>query len=78
MAILIRLLPYLVIALSVGSGYLWVKQHYETIGYNKAINAIAAQDKEAEDAAKAARDRRHACVDSGWVWSQTTGKCSRG
>lgn len=44
-------------------------------GYATAINAIAAQDQEAVNAADAATSDFRRCRDSGGVWRPATGKC---
>lgn len=65
------------IALAAGGGFLTLKIHYTDVGYSKAINAIAAQDKEAIDAADQARGRVDACRNTGGVWDITEGVCAR-
>lgn len=51
--------------------------HYRVYrsGYNAAIEAIAAQDKEAVHAADQARARVRNCYDTGGVWQ--SGACQR-
>jgi hypothetical protein len=76
--------PYLVqlavgagIAAAAGGGFLTLKLHYTHVGYQQAIDAIAAEDKEAIDAADQARGRVSACRNAGGMWDQTEGQCSR-
>jgi hypothetical protein len=45
-------------------------------GWHAAIEAVAAQDKEAVDASEKARARVRDCYGSGGVWS--AGTCERG
>jgi hypothetical protein len=44
-------------------------------GWHAAIEAVAARDKEAVDAADKARARVRACYDAGGVWAE--GACKR-
>lgn len=46
-------------------------------GYDAAIAAIAAENKEAVDAADRARQKVRACADSGGNWDVTGGVCVR-
>ena len=66
---------YVLIAIAVAGSWLWIKVHYENIGYAKAIHAIAAQDERAINAAQEARKTVKACRDSGHSWSVETGEC---
>lgn len=74
---LLQLIGGLAIAAALGGGFLTLKVHYTHIGYDKAIAAIAAEDKEAIDAADQARERVGACRNAGGVWDQSEGKCAR-
>lgn len=64
-------------ALVVGGGFLWVKTHYEDIGYQKALAAVAAQDQRAIDAAGKARTTVTMCFDSGGTWNVENGTCEK-
>jgi hypothetical protein len=46
-------------------------------GYDKAITDIAAENKEAVDAANKARIRVRECYASGGSWDQSGGMCQR-
>lgn len=61
----------------VAAAYFGWKTHVYNNGWNAAIAAIAAQDKNAVEAARAARNTFRACVDGGGVWDVTNGKCQR-
>lgn len=69
------LIVAVVVAAAGGVGFLGFRSHYTTIGYTRAINEIAAQDREAIDAADRARIRVRACRDAGGVWSTVEGIC---
>jgi len=56
-------------------GFLWLKVHYEDIGYNKAMSAIAAQDKKAVERSNNARQTVRECFDSGGTWDVSNGVC---
>jgi hypothetical protein len=64
-------------AVLIGGYALW-SSHIEQRGYDRAISAIAAQDREAVNAADNARDHIRACRASGGVWRSSTGQCERG
>jgi hypothetical protein len=74
---LFQIALYGVIAVVATGALVGAKIHYQNVGYQNAINAIAAQDKEAIDAADQARGRVDACRASGGVWSQSDGLCAR-
>jgi hypothetical protein len=57
------------------AGFFTLKIHYEHAGYQRAIAAIAAKDKEAVDAADASRERVRACRNSGGLWDTADGVC---
>jgi hypothetical protein len=62
---------------AIAAGYgLWHHKVFNS-GWNAAIAAIAAQDKEAIDAARSARANWRSCVDDGGVWNASTGQCRR-
>lgn len=64
-----------VIAVGAGGGWLGLKLHYTGVGdaqgYQRAINEIASNNKEAIDAADKARERVRACWNAGRVWDST-------
>lgn len=74
---LVRLIVAGLVALAAGGGFLAVKHHYTTIGYQRAIDGVAAQDREAIDAADQARERVRACIHNGGVWDVAEGQCRR-
>lgn len=65
------------IAAAGGIGFVAVKVHYTNIGYQRAMDEIAADNKEAKDAADQARDRVRNCRDTGGVWNTENGVCDR-
>jgi hypothetical protein len=85
-AILLALVqPYLrqiliggAIALAAGVGWVALKAHYTNQGYQRALDDIAADNKEAIDAAHQARERVRNCRASGGVWDAARGICDRG
>lgn len=76
--ILRPLIPYLVMTVAVGGSILgWGVYKYNQ-GHTAAINEIAAENKEAIDAAAKARELHRSCVNTGRMWDTSTGKCSGG
>jgi len=76
--------PYLVqlaiagaIAAAAGIGFVTLKAHYTNEGYQRAIDGIAADNREAVDAADKARDRVRKCSLSGGVWDASRCVCDR-
>jgi hypothetical protein len=76
--------PYLIhmaigggLVLAAVAGFVGVKTHYTNVGYNQAMEAVAAQDQEAINAAASARERVRSCRDTGGVWDVTEGVCRR-
>lgn len=63
-----------IVAIVGGAAFIIYSKIYNR-GWQAAIEAVAAQDKEAVDAADKARARVRACYDGGGVWSQ--GSCQR-
>lgn len=72
-----QLITLAVIFSTLAAAYFGWKTHVYNSGWRAAIAAIAAQDKRAVDAAKAARVTFRSCVDAGGVWDVTAGKCER-
>lgn len=65
------------LALIAGGGFLWIKTHYENIGYQKALDAVEKQNQRAiGTATEAIRDVR-VCFDSGGTWNVETGRCDK-
>ena len=59
---------YLLIAAAVGGAFLYGRQHYIDVGYQKAIHAIAAQDAAAVKEAKHAESTVADCFAGGGTW----------
>lgn len=76
--ILRPLIPYLVMAVAAGASLVGYGIYKYNQGYTAAINEIAAENKEAIDAAAKARELHRSCVNAGRVWDTSTGKCSGG
>lgn len=84
MIALLRLLPlsaqvgigFALIA-AVGASYWGWRSHIYNLGYAAAIEAVAAQDKDAIDATEKARARVRDCRNSGGVWDTARGVCDR-
>lgn len=68
---------YVAIAAIVGGGFLWVKVHYENIGYQKALAAIAAQDLKAKGKADESHKTVSDCFDANGNWNVITGVCDK-
>jgi hypothetical protein len=66
---------YVLIALAVLGGWAWVKVHYENIGRQKVIHAIAAQDQAAVKEAEHAKGTVQNCFASGGTWDISGGVC---
>jgi len=82
-ALLQLLRPYLfqialygAITVAAGAGFGALKLHYTHVGYQQALEDIAADNKEAIDAADQARERVRNCRASGGVWDAANGVCS--
>jgi hypothetical protein len=65
-----------VVALIAGAGFLGFKVHYTNAGYQRALDDIAADNKEAIDAGNKAVGRVRACWNAGRVWNSTEGVCA--
>jgi predicted negative regulator of RcsB-dependent stress response len=65
------------IVIGIGVGWLSFKTHYENIGYQKAIQQIAKNTKEAKDAVEKAVSDTAACFARGGTPDDTTGVCDR-
>lgn len=63
------------LALTLAGGFAWQRQHYINLGWQRAINAIAAQNQEAINAAENARARVRECHARGLRWDQVAGQC---
>lgn len=60
---------------AVAGGIAWLQHRAWREGFDAAIAQIAAQDKEAIDAAELARERVRACRYGGGVWDAAAGEC---
>lgn len=58
-----------------GGGFLWVKVHYENVGYQKALAAVAAKDAKAVERAKQVQQEVDRCFDDGHTWNVENGAC---
>lgn len=70
-----RIALYASIVTAAGGGFLYFKVHYENVGRDKAIAAIAAKDEGALNAVKDARKTVDDCYGSGGGWDVTDGVC---
>ena len=66
---------YVLIALAIVGAWLYIKEHYEHIGYNKAIHAVAAQDQKAVEASNVAKKTVGDCFAGGGTWNVSDGVC---
>ena len=66
---------YVLIAAVVVASWGWVKVHYEKVGYQKALAAIAAQDLKAKGKADEAHKTVSDCFDAGGDWDVARGVC---
>lgn len=64
-----------VLVASVGGGLTWLSVSQFNKGYNAAIADIAAENKEAVDAANKARQTVRDCNARGGGWDQSRGLC---
>jgi hypothetical protein len=71
----IRLIMGAALLAGIGGGFLFVKVHYENIGYEKAISKIAAKDEKAVDDVRAAKNKVDECFNSGRNWDAVRGLC---
>lgn len=72
---LMRIILYASITAAIGGGFLYVKIHYENIGYSKAIVAIAAKDQGAMERVTKAKKGVDDCETFGGTWDTVTGRC---
>lgn len=56
-------------------GDVWIGVHERNAGWNAAVAAIAAKDKEAIDAVNKATSAVDACYSSGGTWDTAGGVC---
>lgn len=71
----LRITAYALVLAALGGGFLYVKIHYENIGYNKAIAAIAAKDERAIENVKKATQTVDDCFAGGHTWNTLDGVC---
>ncbi|OAF05475.1 hypothetical protein AYJ54_00790 [Bradyrhizobium centrolobii] len=72
---LFQIIIYGSVAAALGGGFLYLKVHYENVGYAKAISAIAAKDKSALDEVNNAKKMVDECYAAGRSWDVTSGLC---
>jgi hypothetical protein len=65
-----------ILTLAIVVAYLALRAHHINIGWQRAINEIAAQNTEAINAAETARARVRACHARGLRWDQVAGECA--
>jgi hypothetical protein len=73
---LMRIILYASITAAIGGGFLYVKIHYEHIGRDKAIAAIAAGEKGALEDVEAAKAKVEECYSGNGTWDAVRGVCS--
>jgi hypothetical protein len=61
---------------AIGGGFIFLKVHYENVGWNKAIAAVAAKDERAANAVKDAIKTVDDCYAAGKQWNAVDGLCS--
>lgn len=71
----IRLIAGAVMLSALGGGFLYVKVHYENVGYAKAISKIAAKDEKAVDDVRSAKNKVDDCFNAGHTWDTLRGVC---
>jgi hypothetical protein len=72
----LRLLIYAGIAFAVITGAVALRQHYVNAGWDKALEAVKAQDATAKEAAGRAQRTVDDCYDHNGTWSVITGSCT--
>lgn len=73
---LLRLIIIGLITSAIGGAFLFLKFHYENVGYDKAIAAIAAKDERAISRVKDAIKTVDDCYAAGKQWSSVVGLCN--
>lgn len=71
-----QLIMYGAIVIAVVGGFIYVRQHYINVGYQRALAAVAAEDAravEAKDEVK--RHKVGPCFERGGTWNVETGEC---
>jgi triphosphoribosyl-dephospho-CoA synthetase len=70
-----RLVAYAVIAASVTTGLVVVRQHYVNKGYASAIAAVKKQDDKAKAAAERVETKAATCSDKNRFWDVISQSC---
>lgn len=71
-----RLIIAGLITSAIGGGFIFLKVHYEHVGRDKAIAAIAANEKETLDEVNAAKQKIDECYARRGAWDSSVGLCS--
>lgn len=72
---LVRIILISSLIAALGGGFLYLKIHYEHVGYNKAIAAVAAKDERALHAVREAIALVDKCYSDGGTWDVVGGVC---
>lgn len=72
---LLRIALFASIMAALGGGFLYVKVHYENIGYSKALTAVAAKDQGALDRVRKSEKGIDDCNSFGGTWDTRSGMC---
>lgn len=62
---------------ALSGAFVWYRGSLIDMGYDRAIAAVAAENKEAVDAVRQKRHELSACYDRGGNWDQSSGLCDR-
>lgn len=65
-------------AIAIVLGLVAVRAHYVNQGWDKALEAVKAQDTNAKEAASKAQLTVDRCYAAGGVWSTISGNCTLG
>ncbi len=71
-----RLVSIGAVLLALGGSFTWYTLHERNIGWQNAINAVAAKDQDAIRRVEQGHSDIAACRASGKTWDVTTGTCS--
>jgi hypothetical protein len=72
----LRLLIYAGIAVAVITAGVSIRNHYVNVGWDKALEAVKAQDTTAKVAASNAQRTVDDCYNANGTWSVITGSCT--
>lgn len=73
-----RLIMYASLIVAVVGGGLWVRHHYVSLGYHKALSDVKKQDDRAAAAADAVGQKAQACDNTNGYWDVITQNCKLG